>query len=84
MNLEVFWGLGGAMVIREIIDVIKPSYEGSKLAGLYNVAGSILIGVLLSVSLSFVLGKTIEEGLFYGVLSGLLAPVWHQFVQISK
>lgn len=84
MNLEVFWGIGGAYVVRELVEMVKPIWDEKKYGGLLNIVASIVIGVVLSVALAGVLGKEIEEGVFYGVVVGVLAPVWNSVVQLSK
>ncbi len=84
MNLEIFWGIGGAYIVRELVAMTKTIWEEKSYSGLLNILSSVVYGVALSLSLAGVLGKGLDEGLFYGVVVGILAPVWNTVINVSK
>ena len=76
-------GLSGAIVVREVVELVKPLWDDTKLNGIYDVVAAVVVGILLNAALAVSLGNSLPVAVGVGVVTGFVASVWNKIVDVT-
>jgi len=78
--MSQYLGLGGCVLIREIIKLMKPAWSGTKWSGTITVTMAIITGIILNTALSLTNNCSLTEAIGMGIMAGILSAVWNKLI----
>jgi hypothetical protein len=78
-------GVGLLFFVKQLVDLIKPAYTGSKFSGLFNVCIAVIIGIILNLAFSLLSDMNIPKAIATGIIAGFGSMIYNDVkVSISK
>jgi hypothetical protein len=70
-------GTGLLFFVKQLVDLVKPCYEGSKFAGLLNISFALAFGIILNLAFSFLSDGNIHKAIAAGILAGFGSVIYN-------
>lgn len=79
--MEQYAGLGGAVLVREMVKLTKTMWEGKSYSGFLTILCSLIYGIVLNIAIAIYLSSNITVSVGVGIVTGALSSVWNQVIE---